>query len=1054
MIEQIIEYIDNKKKQVLEEGGILKEDFYSEALKAETKEFIITLSQYYLSYAGILNSGRFDEKYSIAERQHRAKTPLTIEKSSTLKKKFPEWLTSERQKKIGWGDDSSETYRGRYFKYLKKIGRSETIISETESSTLNIVKNLGDPKSEKQFYKKGMVVGSVQSGKTANFNGVINSAIDTGYKMIIVLSGLMEDLRIQTQKRIELDVLGPKKVGGIAIGVGEIYNVENNVISSVTSIESDFNRSLLKADFNIYNTTNILICKKNVSILRNILLWLNESISEEHPKINLPILIIDDEADNASLNNLGFKGKEFATRTNKEIRSILELFSKKSYLGYTATPFANVLQDRNEIPETKNTFTNKKESYEFDMVDNLFPDDFIELLYPPSNYLGIKHFFDTRLEKKNKKGEIENLKIESIVARPIDIDDPNYYLQIPPRFDKENDFPTIAKKAGTRAANLRDNYPNEQDGIPKSLKEAIQCFILSIAIRLNRESELKQTPFYHKHHTMLIHISLFASWQDRLKGLVEKYVNELTENLNNDGLDAPVWSEFERIWNKHYAYIVNNIRNHLSSEYDDPYLTPQDFHKDIKVLLTEAVKNIEIPSVNSKSGENLIYGDEPKKYIAIGGNRLSRGFTLEGLTVNYFLRKANTIDTLMQMGRWFGYRPGYIDCCKLFTTTDNIEKFNQASLTMEDLEEKFSYLSGLDDRTPRDYTLWIQNNPDVIKLTRTNFLKGLTIKNLDFSDTVQQSTQFKIDKSLIENSVENFKNHIANFIWDESVTGFLTYDTDQEGLKEFLSLPNTMLNLDTNGLDEYLNSCADKSKLLKWKIAIKVISKKTSDVFTFESDGKTYKVPMIKRSGPTIGKDPENNPNRNFVSLVDNNIFKARNSTIISPSDFAVTLTEEEKKKAEKVFRSRTDNEKKSVPDSAYREQMDESTGLLVVYLMSLKDVLHIHKSGKISLEEIELTNQKLTEYKLRNNLNEVEDLPLIGCALGFPKVSGVSGGVYVTKHEFPEIKDMTLDELKTFVVEQGYDIDVEDLEWTRKTLLREIEEFDKEIEEEYKLSE
>ena len=404
------------------------------------------------------------------------------------------------------------------------------------------------------------------------------------------------------------------------------------------------------------------------------------------------------------------------------------------------------------------------------------------------------------------------------------------------------------------------------------------------------------------------------------------------------------------------------------------------------------------------------------------------------------------------MGRWFGYRPGYIDCCKLFTTSDNIEKFNQASITMEDLEEKFAYLAGLDDRTPRDYTLWIQNNPDVIKLTRTNFLKGLTFKNLDFSDTVQQSTQFKIDKEMIEKSITSFKKHVSTRIWDEiknkkGAVEFLKYDTNQKGLKEFLELPNTMLNLDTNGLYEYLEECEKKNKLVSWTIALKVINEKERDTFCFTSNGTNYNIPMIKRSGPTIGSD-ENRPSRNFNSLINNDIFKARNSTIISPSDFSVTLKPEVKDKAERDFKNRENNSKKSVPDSAYREKMDESKGLLVVYLMDINNILHIDGDGQSE------TNKQLDEYKNKKNLNNLKGVPIIGCALGFPKITGITGGKYITQHDFPEINKMTLEQLKEFVVVQDYDIDLEETEWTRKELFTEIEDIDKELENELNFDE
>ena len=732
MIDVILNLLNSEsEKYKTDNKGVFTHAFYLNIDKEKIKERTKLILEVYDKTCSEID---FSKNFQIALNQHKAITPVTIQESSILKVNANIWLTDVRQQNIGWNNGTFTTYRERYFEYLKKIGRNENIINETRRSTLNIVGNLGDPKSEEGFYTKGMVVGSVQSGKTANFNGVINTAIDAGYKMIIVLSGIMEDLRVQTQARIEKEVTGPRGVGGRASGVGAIHPFDDNLVSSITSQGSDFNRNLLDADFDIFNK-NILVIKKNVHILKNILLWLKGIVDEESPQIDIPLLIIDDECDNASLNNIGHKGAEYATKTNAEIRAILAMFSKKSYLGYTATPFANVFQDRNEKPIMEFTLTVRKTEYKFDLVDNLFPEHFIELLQPPSNYVGIKHFFDTKSNDINK--------IEALIAKPIDLDDPNYYMSLPPRFLKDNDLPTTSRIKGTRAAKKDDNYPN---AIPRSLQEAIHCFILSIAIRESRKDILKDSPFYQPHHTMLIHISLFGSWQNRLKDLIKVFISNLTKSISHDSLDSQIFEEFERVWIKHFDYIVNNIQNELPSDYIDEYLTPKEYHSDIKPLLIKAVEDIEVVAVNSYTNTDLNYKNSPKKYIAVGGNRLSRGFTLEGLTINYFLRKANTADTLMQMGRWFGYRTGYLDCCKLFTTSDNIDKFNEASKIIEDLEEKFKYLSELPGRTPGDFTLWVQNNPDVIKLTRANFLRGITTKNLSFEDTVQQSTQFIIEK--------------------------------------------------------------------------------------------------------------------------------------------------------------------------------------------------------------------------------------------------------------------------------------------------------------------
>jgi vacuolar-type H+-ATPase subunit F/Vma7 len=205
MVSNILSFLEKRSKDFIAENNKFSEDFYSDELKNSTKKLIQVLSEFH----GFDVEKEFNKNYEIAVRQHRAKNPITISQSKTLKINAPEWLTKERMITVGWGADEVNTFRDRYLKYLLKIGRSKQLIEETSRSTLSIVKNLGDPESTEGFYKKGMVVGSVQSGKTANFNGVINTAVDTGYKIVIVLSGLMEDLRVQTQKRIEKDVIGP-----------------------------------------------------------------------------------------------------------------------------------------------------------------------------------------------------------------------------------------------------------------------------------------------------------------------------------------------------------------------------------------------------------------------------------------------------------------------------------------------------------------------------------------------------------------------------------------------------------------------------------------------------------------------------------------------------------------------------------------------------------------------------------------------------------------------------------------------------------------------------
>ena len=1022
MIDIILNLLNKESENYkINNDGVFDLDFYNIVNVDKVEKGTKVISE---AYGEAFSTELFENSLLAAINRHKATTPVTIQESSVLSINSNKWLTESRQNEIGWNSKDVNTYRERYFAYLKKIGRNDNIINEARRSTLNIIESLGNPLGKDGFYKKGMVVGSVQSGKTTNFNGVINTAIDAGYKMVIVLSGIMEDLRVQTQARIEKEVIGPLGAGGKGIGVGLDYPFHNKSISSLTSLGSDFNISMFDASFQLYND-NILVVKKNVHILKNILFWLKEYVSDEHPKIDIPLLIIDDECDNASLNNLGHKGAEYATKTNAEIRAILAMFSKKSYLGYTATPFANVFQDRNEVPSTELTLQNRKEDYNFKLVDNLFPDDFIEMLQPPSNYVGIKHFFDTR------NNDIK--KIESLIARPVDLDDPAYYYSIPPRFHKDSDEPTTSKRQGTRAAKSTDYYPNIENGIPKSLKEAIHCFVLSIAIRESRKDLLKNSPFYQRHHTMLVHVSLFGQWQNRLKELVEEFVSKLTNNLNHDSLDAHVFQEFERVWVKHFEYIVNNIKSELPSDYIDEYLSPKEFDKDIKPLLIKAIENIEVVAINSYTNTNLDYKNEDKKYIAIGGNRLSRGFTLEGLTINYFLRKANTADTLMQMGRWFGYRIGYLDCCKLFTISENIDKFNEASKIIEDLEDKFKYLAGLPGRTPSDFTLWVQNNPDVIKLTRGNFLKGLSTKSLSFEDTVQQSTQFLIDKKSISTAYTAFEDKFFKTEWrkDENHPNYIIHDTDQSGLMDFINLPNVMLNFNVLGLKEYLEACSHSNKLRNWRIAINASKGNSGGEIRLENKNQVYSFNKVKRSGPSIGNNKDK-PSLSYNSLVDKNIFKARSSTIISPDDFSLWFTTSEKIKIKQKYRDK--NKGKTVPDREYRRHMDDSQGLLVIYLMDLDKVFNVENNDYGN-------NKSLSDYATDKGIDVdfQSKVPLIGYALGFPTNIGVNGSNYVSQHVHKEPEDMNLEELIEFVSLRDFDIDLDNDDWTVESLLEAI---------------
>jgi hypothetical protein len=1013
IIEQIKSLIVSNYNVFFEANGFVDRDFFEgEDLRIKCKESLrIIFPMVFGGRTYNLSDNDFLEKYTIALRDVRYNYRTIMNPSLSIQNEYIDsWLDEERINEIGWLNDETiaKTYRGRYLLYLeKKLGRSKAMIIETDRSSIEIVKKIGDPKNTNNFFVKGLVVGSVQSGKTSNFNAVVNSSIDVGYKLIIVLSGIMEDLRRQTQIRTEKEVEGKMIAQDKFIGVGEIASfgqlgqfTDVNQVIIPTSRSKDFDRNLKESEFS-RNQINILICKKNTSVLQNLLLWLNEYLGKNTDKHDIPFLIIDDEADNASINNLGHKGADYANKINGHIRALLALFNRKTYIGYTATPFANILQDWNKKPDIKWKVKDSKNNseLEFDLEGNLFPDDFIELLIPPSNYIGPKNFFETRIE--------DIKKIDPLLAEPL-----NDYIQYFPErveelsdggiigikkynnkteFDNDcnakvqfNDFKEYRER--TRAATKYDNYPIE---IPKSLDEAIKCFIISIAIRQSRRPELIQSKLFHPHNTMLIHISRFSDWQCRTKKLIIQKVDFLRTRLNNDTLNSKdsIFNEFERIWVKYFADAVNNIKEYLPENYDDEYLTKKTF-LEVRDLLVSAINGIEVKAVNTVEKDVLDYENGEKKYIVIGGNKLSRGFTLEGLTINYFIRNTNYADTLLQMGRWFGYRPGYLDCCKLFSTVESFEKFDQVTWTIEELEEEFRKLSR-DKKKPKDYATKVLTHPGTLQITRPAILKNAIVETWSFEDRLIQTTDLYITKEKIETSWDNFKNiykkYKSHFIYDDYRKSILL-KTDVIGVEEFIKSQNTFIDFDSESIIRFIKKCNEFDKLTNWTIAIKTTG--STNKFQYKEDtGFENNIELTKRGGPKF-------PGKYHTKLFETNIFKVSggSSNILSGGrDMSLTLEENEIKKIEDDYRVKFN---KNAPEKAYREKMKATDGLLVVFLMDLNAVFD---------------EEKLEEKAKKENIDLSK--PLIGFAIGIPPIDSKLGENYLINVHIRDNEKNSLEE-------------------------------------------
>lgn len=1006
-------FIESKYQSFLEENGFADREFFESAeLRNFCKESLkLTYPLFFGGKTYDLTDEDFLSKYLIAVKDMRFRLKTIANPSKSIVNDHRKtWLDKARIIEIGWEQEELKTYRSRYLKYLTEIGRSKSIVKETMNSSLEIMEKIGDPKNQNDFFVKGLVVGSVQSGKTSNFNAVVNSSIDVGYKLIIVLSGIMEDLRRQTQIRIEKEVVGKMVSNGVFLGVGSIssfgqlgrYGDVNQVIVP-TSTGRDFNRTMKEADFNL-NSTNILICKKNTSVLQNLILWLNDYLNENNDKHSLPFLIIDDEADNASLNNLGHQGKDFANKINGHIRALLGLFKRKTYIGYTATPFANVLQDWNEKPTVPWEIKDPKKDLPlgFQLEGNLFPDDFIVLLRPPSNYIGPKHFFETRIE--------EVKKIDPLLAEPLD----DYIDSFPERvailadgslegvrkyrnkmeFDMDpnavsrfGSYQSYRDKDVTRATTKYDNYPV---AIPKSLDEAIKCFIISIAIRLTRRPELIQSKIFHPHNTMLIHISRFSDWQCTTKTLVKELVVNIKRRLDNDPLtgNSSIFKEFERIWIKYFAYAINNIREYLPDDYEDEYLSKKNF-EEIKHSLIAAITGIDVLAVNTVEKDQVDYESGEKKYIVIGGNKLSRGFTLEGLTVNYFLRNTNYADTLLQMGRWFGYRPGYIDCCKLFTTLDTFNKFDQCTWTIESLEQEFIKIAD-EKLKPKDYATKVLTHPGVLQITRPAILKNAVSEKWSFEDSIEQTTEFQLTKDGIENSWENFKATYRKYSSDftNDPGKFMILKTDIKGVKDFFDSQLTFTDkFEKDAILRFIRLSNKYDKLKDWTIAIKTSG--STGFIKKELTGFLSDIQLKKMSSPS------SEDNRYVKRLLEEGIYKAsgKSSNIItSGKDFSITLSDPEIDIAHKNFANDNIGKAKlsEPPEKYYRALLKDSEGLMIIYVMDLKCIFNS------------------TSLKAKAQRDDIDlDIPLVGFALAIPKLQTNIGGEYLlNKHILENIRN------------------------------------------------
>ena len=625
-------------------------------------------------------------------------------------------------------------YWERYRALLAEKELSSQVLGGMGNVTDRILALLENPQKLGRWDRRGMVMGHVQSGKTANYIGVVAKAADAGYRVIIIIAGLQNKLRDQTQMRVDEGLIGfSSMVSAISqfpnrtlMGVGR-HDPRRRPAAFTTS-HRDFHKGIaesLNVPLQNLNEPAVFVIKKNPNTLRNLIDWLrthNAALGTE--SIREPMLLIDDEADNASI-NIRF-GADEVSRINGQIRELLNLFDRSCYVGYTATPFANIFIE----PENEDQM----------LGHDLFPKDFIVSLDAPTNYFSPSQvFLDSNSRVLKELGDYADL------------------------------LPTTHKIDHTVLA------------LPNSLKEAIRIFILVRAIRLERGH-------HSAHNSMLVNVSRFVDVQKQVRNEIQSFVEKLRSSIRVNGL-SPLNSQNV----DPEIYELNRV---FSREYQDTCGLDWTL---VQSRLHESISAINVIEVNSRAVGSMDYENHPTGFnvIAVGGLSLSRGLTLEGLSVSYIIRRSMMYDTLFQMGRWFGYRAGYEDLCRVWMPEEAQGWYEHITEAIEELRDELVRMQAI-NATPREFGLKVRSHPESLVVTARNKMgtgKEYTVRIGLANQFVETAILQRDRESLTTNlrTVERLANQMrsANRAPEEGSPvryGRLVEDVPVQLIDEFLAL--------------------------------------------------------------------------------------------------------------------------------------------------------------------------------------------------------------------------------------------------------------------------
>lgn len=662
----------------------------------------------------------------------------------------------------------------------------------------NLMNCLGNPKEKlsKQRKRYGLVLGDVQSGKTSTYSGLICKAADAGVKVVILLAGITENLRQQTQERIEEDIVGltirtdnfhnnqPTNVG-----VGTLPGWENKV-TTFTLYEDDFNMARAKSMSSIGSQKSIVlfVVKKNVPVLTHLHEWLTGSNQHLNADGKLPysLLLIDDEADNASINT---KDSTLdPTATNRKIREICEVFMDSNYVGFTATPFANIFIN----PETDEEM----------VTADLFPKDFIYVLPTPDPYIGAQKIFGQPSKEHPNYGSCSYMLDNCYITDIKELTNAEIHNLTEQQL---NEGPIYFKHQKTWRGQL-----------PSSLIESVRCFYLANAIR-DLDINQQISP-----RTMLINVSRYVGVHSYLKKEIDQLVtNDYKEIRINFSVDHDknvkneLYMELHRLFEIHYSSCGH---------------TWEEVGAKNSLLRGEKPKVIVVNGTKESREDTPDYKRNPSlRLIAVGGFALSRGLTLKGLSTSYFYRNTSTYDVLMQMGRWFGYRPNYEKVCRIWITNTSANWYHEIAEATEELKSELAHMQSL-ELTPRDFGLRIRRDDTALEITARNKMRkaGKYEIRTTFWGDVFETPYFST--SILDNNINLdvtrswLKKLSDEVAIPQKVKGFSSYIIRNVPANDIISLlgeirtSNKNLKFNKTNISRFIAD--NKDKLIKWDVVI------------------------------------------------------------------------------------------------------------------------------------------------------------------------------------------------------------------------------------------